>query len=422
MARSKKAVEEILEDEDFTSESAEPAPPPAAAATKRVKTRQVQEWIEDVPTTIDQPWNAGNIVDIEEPPAVAPEPVKPAKDEIGEYLDFIENDTGNQYAMTVYRLPNYEKDFNCSMRARKVVCGSVPFGLDYEDVIQQRWARKGKCNDYFVLIRKNGKIDRQLPVVQIEPIDEPPRPREIPEMHSQAAPGALATVDPLQQMRETMKFMAELQRTMMPLFQPPAAAQAVGEISTEAALLKLIEQSPEQIARVTEKFFPAAGNPSDGESWFSLIKEMLPALQPLIGAFIQKLTTPAAPPPAPTSANATVDALPLDPQAARAPSPAEEKYIYIINRMLQGIDNGLDAGFVGEEIDMVISQVPELAATISNLMSVPPAQVLKTLQGVFPGAQKICQEPTAEQWISDLQAYWTDTGSDEEGAHLEPIK
>lgn len=364
----------------------EPANEPEVAQVV-IKNRLHQEWVEMRPqstTTTDQ--TLVQVIEEDDhstPSSVAP----PAIDPIEQLLEEI-SASSFDWTMTVWRLPNFDRDFNGSMKARKILCGSQPFDTDYEDTIQRLYAKKDKPNNFLVVVRRDNRIYKILPVVQAEPVDDV-EPKQEQGQSNNAIPASATTNDAVAELQRQLKIFKQMQEMFAPAQQPATVQQA--ELSPEAAMLKLLEVDSEKLAGVRKRIFGEGGN-DESASWFTELKPFLPVVIQGVTQWLTNRQTEAATVQSPHAA-------PLPPQPQEPTSTDDVFFQTLWNAANQ---NAPLPQFL-QWLDMFSASYPQVEPYLNTIVDLPPLQAAYFCRRNALNAHPEQKPESVAAWIENFQ-------------------
>lgn len=417
MARTKKQPEEIAEE---LPEIDEPIlePPPIM-----VKTREYREYVAPMPIAKPAPQQQadGEVVAVVEEPEylqseglyIEPEP--PPIDPMEALLAEI-GGAAHAWTMTIYRLPNFDRDGNGSLKARKILCGTQPFDSQFEETIQSLYARPDKPNNFLVCVRRDSRIHRILPVIAIEPVNGAERAATQQSQRDNAFPSAVvaAPVNPLAALKEHAEVFRELKKIFGD--ERPRQSEAIAtvpnpaELTPESAMLKLLEVEPAKLEMVRSRIF-GNGESSGGSEWVALVRELLPLFMPMLSGFAQRFAQPPQP-----NGQPQIQPIPQAPQQVEGQPPQE--YLYLIGRVLEGIARGVKPELVAEEIDAAIEKDEQLAGLIGGIVDAPIDLIVSQLATLAPQAKQMLESPRAKMWLKELQdCFGEEESGDDAGAN-----
>lgn len=382
MARTKKQAEEIIDIEPEIDDVPQ-SPPPIM-----VKTREVREFI--APMVMPAPRDESeNVVTVEEmPPQFAPQEPESMESRLRKEVGL----TGDRWSMTVYRLSKYAVDGNASLNGNAYALCTKPFDLDsYVDTVLESCIAPDKPNDFLVVVRRNNRVFCHLPVIRAESVARPEQQSAQQGQINNAIPAAVT--DPFAEMKKAMRFVKELRE-----LDAPVAPQApAGEMTTEAAILKVIASDPEQVAKIARRLLP--GDSSNDDAMPSWLSALIPIATPFLSAIVQRLT---APPSLPVQQSPGFAPQQIQPQE---PPPQFRQAQELTARVIYGIKNALDPIFVAEEVEEFCSRDETLAVFCQPLVTTPPPALAESLRQLAPNEPTL-NKPEAIEWLTGFQMYF----------------
>jgi hypothetical protein len=391
---------------------------PPARKPRKVKNYLRQEWEEEVtpdataaphPVAQRQEPNENLVSVYEEPDFLEVEENNPFEELLAEIGTGAED-----YKVSIWELPNYRHDGNGSLaHAENNFCGNIPIPrsvrtkADLLQLIQEKYARGNEPFYDYLLSVRGRRIKRNLPIVRIKSLGYAQQsPTQSSEgNHVVSAAVAVAPVDPL----EAFKKQAEIFREMKKIFgTEPKQAEVVlptGQpLTTEAALLRLLSDDPDQVSRIAARFLPSERNSDDVPGW---LKAILPLAAPLLSALAQKLLAPVTPndstPPMPSPGAAPATPVSVAPQEA---PPQFAAYQYWISQILFGIENAIAPDYVAEGIGLACDKDESLTPFLEPIFNAPAETVQQMLAQISPRAAQVVNRPNALQWLRDMQSYF----------------
>lgn len=340
-------------------------------------------------------------------------------DPLDEFLAEVGATSSETVSMTIWRLPNYWKDSNASPSAEKICLDTLTWDRDtYVKTIQERFVRRTKHNDFLIAIRRNGRIRAYLPILRLEADQPEPADAETAQENDVISPGVVR--DPVQdfdKMVRNMKRWNESLGIVTGMQAQPTAPPEPPEISTDQALLKLATEDPETLARIRDRIFGRDNPGSEPESvWTPLIKEIAPAAPLILQALLQWLMGQAQTNAAPTPpGQIQIMSPPVIPPAEPSPPPPAQPaastvnaYHQILGRMLQAIELGITPQFIANEIQSAWQQDATLAPLLDSVLTMPPPELLQGLASLSLEAKRVCELPTALDWLTELQSQFAE--------------
>lgn len=356
--------------------------------------------------------------EIEPPARFAPtiEPPPNANDSIAQMLaDLQIEKRAHSWTMVVERLPNYDRDGRGDVGAKRVNCGTRAMSEDFIEEIRREFARPSKPNHFRVTIKRDGKIFAHWPdVISLEP----PAPEELPALDAQFAPAppvsALPASAPPPGLTELVKQLKQLKEIQSLLSPEPIANPAVGSLTEEAALLRLLSSSDEVIAKVTDRISKKLfrdDQASEGAEWMPLVKSFVdngPAIVAQIFQGIQQLrSAPVAmesPGQAPMITNPAPLPPPVSPQQPTPPvesGPAPE--LVLLGNVIRYLEINAPVEAAATFVDAYTEQNPALNPLVESFLAMSPDDCRAFMKTFFPNAAPILDRETASEWISRLQ-------------------
>lgn len=408
----------VLPDAEATSGPVEPV----AVQTHVVTTRYKKEIpVSEVEQSPDE--DAGLIepeiyVEDYEGPEI-PMPARPAptieaplgaNDSIAQMLaDLQIEKRSHSWTMVVERLPNYDRDGRGDVGAKRVNCGTRAMSMDFIEEIRREFARPGKPNHFRVTVKRDGKIFAHWPdVISLEP----PAPDELPALDAQFAPAppvsALAASAPPPGLSDLVKQLKQLKEIQALLSPEPIANPAVGALTEEAALLRLLSSSDEVISKVTERISKKLfrdEQPSEGAEWLPLVKSVMdhgPAIVAQIFQGIQQMRAPAQAPP--MAANPAPLPPPVSPQQPTPPvetGPAPE--LVLLGNVIRYLEINAPVEAAATFVDAYTEQNPGLNPLIDSFLAMSPDDCRAFMQNFFPQAAPILNREGASDWLARFQ-------------------
>ena len=377
-------------------------PDPIAEETHRV----VTTWKKKVPV-----GSTNNVEVIE----VAPEPAAPRPpDPIEELLREI-GVSPQQWSMTVQRLPNYERDGNCSPTAKKIICATLPFDANYAETIQARFARPNKPNDFLVAVRCGNRIHSYLPVVQVEYL-APDNATADPAQAIYAVPAAVEARDAFAELEKALRMVKRMNDALgvSQTLQPPPPEPP--KLTTEAALMHLANEDPEQIARMRDRIFGRDNPTSEPESaWAPFVKELLPTVPVLAQGLLMWLGGQAQANPAALESPGQITSPPVIPPA-EPPPPQPTAEQHVLSNILTALSQNAQTQEIAALLAHMEMREPAIKPLISFLTDQEPAEVLEYLRQLVPLAAEITQRDYAENWVKSVQQHFFDDTPQEPAA------
>lgn len=344
---------------------------------------------------------------------IKPEPLP--VDPIEELLKEIGATSGEKWSMTVARLPNYEKDNNCSPRARQVVVGTLPFDHDYVETIQTRFAVAGKPNDFLVCIRRGNRIHSYLPVVQVEAPWSEQSNADAPQGYN-AIPAAVDR-DPFAEFTRVMKMIKQANEALGVNLQttaPPSPPEPEKKITTEQALMILAKEDPEEMAKVRDRIF-GRNNRDDyepreasGGMMEALLQQIAPGLNAALPLFAQAAMAWAANQMTPANTSAASSAPPLPPPAEPMPQAPPPLEIQLSNYLLNSCQDNRDVKTVIDELKQYEAANPAAARLLDYIAGMDAEPALDFMIGFIPPAVSVKQSAHALNWMTMLQKEMSD--------------
>jgi len=414
----------------------------------RAKPARIQEEEKTVPTVrethhVNRTWveersideiEAGESEDFSiDPDLEPPDPIQAIIDEIS--LKHA------NWAMHVYRLPNYDKDQRTDPKSRKF-CGtlSIPDG-DYllQDTylqdIQEKFARPGEINTFLIIIRKNNLMFREFPIVTVEP--PPPdvlaKMAPAPGMNGVTILNQHPSQDPIKDLVRQVKQLSEIRDALLPpellkqITLPQQQAQA-NPVTDETAMFHLLNRDGEIIDNLVGKFKDAVRR-RDGQhepTFMDLalaainnntLPKMMDKAMEMLGSILNarngaQVANGMAGSPAPVPPGAAPAPVPTDPAVNPAASPNGQPAttmtsmtpeIALLNFAIHQCAYNSEAGAVAEWIITYEEQYPAVSPYVNMFVAMPPADALEWLSKSVPDAAHIAQMAHALTWIEGVQ-------------------
>lgn len=319
----------------------------------------------------------------------------------------------HSWTMVVERLPNYDRDGRYDVGAKRVNCGTRPMSPDFVEEIRNEFARPGRANHFRVTIKRDGKIFAHWPeVISLEP----PGPDEIFELEAKyAPPSPPSSGSPGPGFSDVLKQLKQFKELQQLLVPDPMPNPSTGQLSEEAALLKLISSNGDVIDKMTQRIAKQLFREEDnsGPEWVPVVKSLLdngPAIvQQIIVGLQQLRQTPAAPAPAqPPSVSAPAAAAPLPPPVSPQPAmppmetgPAPE--LVLLGNVLRYLEVRAPIEAVVTYVDAYTEQQPQLNPLVESFLAMTPDECKTFIGQLFPQAVHILDAPHALTWLADLQ-------------------
>lgn len=418
-----------------------------AARPKRRRKEPMAEQVHEITTRfkVEKP-----VSELDAPATKPSEPARPAAaaatsesepetlDPVEQWLRQLDPSTA-EWTVIVYRLVQYHSNGGrTDSKSGRVRLGAMPFvPSTYEAEIAAKYARPGLVNIFVAEVRKDGNYQKQLPVLFCEPPGDdemlrygvtPPAPSPLPTAAAAAQPFALPSLE--DQLRQLKEF-AKTARDLGNLFNPPGtvantAAAPAGELTEEAALLKLLTADEESAARLRKKAIArlVGGDAASTEkNWADVVDTALqhgPAIVQEVGNLLMRFMNPAA---------AVTVAQPMPPQPQ--PQPSTDPAAILFQRVLScaAIQMPADEAahvFIRVEeklrADLTEEQAQEFSEMVETFLATPPAEVCAQAAAQWPIAAQIVNQPHMPAWIGELQQFIQMSGNDEHSPNgLEPI-
>lgn len=329
--------------------------------------------------------------------------------------------------LTVHRLPNYDKDGRSDPMTKHVYCGKVTLTAEsiesgeYEQEIQNRWAREGKANHFRLQIKKKNRIFGYLPVLSLEPAD--PEIVIKQQVTEASAPQVYVPPNPQEAFTSFIKQakqFAELREIFAPgsSLLPAAAPVASGPMTTESALVHLIATDETLIESIGSKLRGLITRTENGAREAGFIDLLLAAIQndtlpkmiretkSLIQE-VQNVPSNAPPPNAPPA----MSQIPSTPAAGPAP-PGPEMILLQFAAGSCAAQSPPDS--VANWVIEFEQNNPSTTFYINTFLGMAPQEALNWLVTIIPQAAPLLEQPHASPWIEALQNELRKEESDEE--------
>jgi hypothetical protein len=334
--------------------------------------------------------------------------------------------SSSKWEIIVYRLPNFDIDGRTDVRApyRERV-GKIPFNPQtYEDEITTLFARPGLKNIFVCEVRKDGIYYSVLPVLRTAP----PSPQEMPGLYASPAqttngatqtiiqPAPLPPVDPLANIREALKLIADVKK-VFPEAEAATPIQQPQINTTEQALLHLMNQDGSMVETIADKLKGLMRSKDNGREigWMDLVMEaiksdvfpkmirearnlMLETRQNGMPANPQAQATPQGLSNTQPNGNGTDQANNLNTLPQNLPPE-----IALLNLTIQDCVQQLPAPEAAARIEAFATLHPTVNPFIDMFIGMTPDMVLAWLSNAIPQAASITQLPYAKDWVSALQ-------------------
>lgn len=331
------------------------------------------------------------------------------------------------WTVLVERLPRYSIDGQTGPRSRKY-CGALnasdPDYLSerrYREDIQRLWARANTPNDFYLSVRKNGKVYCYLGVDSVEPpiVDAPSSNGGAPGLPSPMMAAPMNGSDPAKMMRENMRMTAEMINTFKEFIVPAQPApQQNPPLTPESALVTLLASDENVIQQVSGGLMRRLGLGGDGggvDSFWGFVSNMLsqPEIAKGVGMLLQGVASAVAAPAQqaqPQQGQLIPQPAPQQPQAPPAPATADPAQVSAFEAQMWGFimqcfDQQPDPAAAAAQIGEFLRIHPELdveGGSFDNFLNREPRDVIADLAR-NPQTAPIASRPGLVEWIANFQ-------------------
>jgi hypothetical protein len=364
-------------------------------------------------------------------PQIVTAPVVDELDELDATLESL-GAARSEYHLEAHRLTNYERDQRTDAAAKKKYCSLVEVSSQVQEELRQRHGG----GYYLLFLKQKGKIKKTYFVA----IDGEPARAVTTATATAATTATAAPPSPLDAFNQLLPVFA-MMKEMQTLFTPQAPAAQPSEITTEAAMMKLISADPTALASFRDRLLGPA-QPEGRSAIVDLLSPIVQGVGPQLAQILlanalsnnrNQPAPPVQPHAQPGAAHAPAafpqgqqtrnvvlpfpaapaQAAPIAPESSGAPAPEQSAddddefvdmpHLDLIDGLVSMMVADLPVSAGVRLVNDFCAGFPDYVPQVRQILSQHPDQVLALLPLIDAKHHAAAQHDGAAAWLADLQ-------------------